>query len=175
MEQPFVSIVIPAYNAASTIGQTIEACRNQDYPSDKIEIIVVDDGSKDNTKEAALRFGIKYISQKKTGPASARNSGWRNSKGGAICFTDADCIPEPDWVSKLVRHYGVSAIGAVAGSYSVHGSPYLLDKFVHYEIRDRHLRMPEFINSFGTYNVMIKRHVLEAVKGFNAEYYSASG
>ena len=175
MEKPFVSIVIPAFNSASTLSPTIKACMDQDYPKDKFEVVVIDDGSDDNTKDAAAGFNVRYIYQKKSGPASARNNGWRNSKGDAICFTDADCIPESDWVSKLVRHYNSDNTGAVAGSYSVHGSPYLLDKFVHYEIQDRHSRMPEYISSFGTYNVMIKRAVLEVTSGFNPEYYKASG
>ncbi|MBU1912811.1 MAG: glycosyltransferase [Candidatus Omnitrophica bacterium] len=173
--EPYVSIIIPAFNSGLTLGHTIEACLKQGYPEDKLEVIVVDDGSGDDTKAVVERFGVRYIYQEKAGPASARNNGWRNSKGDAICFTDADCIPEPDWVSKLVRHYGMNDIGAVAGSYSVHGSPYLLDKFIHYEIRDRHSRMPEYISSFGTYNVMIKKAILELTEGFNPEYYSASG
>lgn len=175
MEKPFVSVVIPAFNSASTLSLTIKACLDQDYPKDRFEIIVIDDGSCDNTKDVVAEFRIKYLYQKKSGPALARNNGWRNSKGDAICFTDADCIPDEDWVSKLTRHYNMNNIGAVAGSYSVHGSPYLLDKFVHYEIQDRHSRMPEHISSFGTYNVMIKRVVLEVTGGFNPEYYNASG
>ncbi|MCX5693217.1 MAG: glycosyltransferase [Candidatus Omnitrophica bacterium] len=175
MEKPYVSVVIPAFNSASTLSHTIKACMDQDYPKDRSEIIVVDDGSDDNTKDVAAGFNIRYVYQKKSGPASARNNGWRNSKGDAICFTDADCIPESDWVSKLVRHYNATSTGAVAGSYNVHGSPYLLDKFVHYEIQDRHSRMPEYISSFGTYNVMIKRAVLEVTGGFNPEYHNASG
>ncbi len=175
MKQPYISIVIPAFNAASTIGQTIEACMGQDYPEDKLEVIVVDDGSGDDTKAVVERFGVRYIYQKKAGPASARNNGWRNSRGEAICFTDADCMPEPDWVSKLVRHYNMNDIGAAAGSYSVHGSPYLLDKFVHYEIKNRHSRMGEFTHSFGTYNVMVKKAILEATGGFDPGYCDASG
>ncbi|MEK6732963.1 MAG: glycosyltransferase [Candidatus Omnitrophota bacterium] len=175
MEKPFISIVIPVFNAGSTILQAIEACKSQDYPADRIEIIVVDDGSTDNTKEAAVRPDVKYIYQKKSGPASARNNGFKNAKGDAICFTDADCTPDTGWVSKLVNHYYAEDTGAVAGSYDVYGSPYLLDKFVHYEIRDRHSRMPEYVNSFGTYNVMIKRNAFEAAGGFNPEYCNASG
>ncbi len=172
---PYVSIVIPAFNAASTIADTLEACGNQDYPKEKLEIIVVDDGSLDDIKGAAGNFGAKYIRQEKAGPASARNNGWKNSKGIAICFTDADCVPEKDWVSKLTAYCSVGNIGAVAGSYGISNSPYLLDKFIHYEIRDRHSRMPEYIHSFGTYNVMIKRSVLEAVGGFDPGYCHASG
>lgn len=173
--EPYVSIIIPAFNSGLTLSRTIEACLKQSYPEDKLEVIVVDDGSGDDTKAVVERFGVRYSYQEKAGPASARNNGWRNSKGEAMCFTDADCIPEPDWVSKLVRHYGINDIGAVAGSYSIHGSPYLLDKFVHYEIKNRHTRMRKYIHSFGTYNVMIKKSVLEATGGFDPGYCNASG
>lgn len=175
MEKPFVSIVIPSFNSAHTLGQAIEACLSQDYPKDRLEIIIVDDGSSDNIGEIVKGFGIKCIRQERSGPASARNLGWRNSKGDVVCFTDADCIPENNWVSKLIEHCNMDNTGAVAGSYSIHSSPYLLDKFVHYEIQERHSRMPDYINSFGTYNVMIKRQVLEATGGFNPEYHEASG
>ena len=175
MEQPFVSIIVPSFNSANTLGDAIQACENQDYPSARTEIIVVDDGSTDDTGNIVSKFNVKYIKQKRSGPASARNNGFKNAKGDAICFTDADCMPDPDWISKLINRYYAEDIGAVAGSYNVYGSPYLLDKFVHYEIRDRHSRMPEYVNSFGTYNVMIKRNVFEVAGGFNPEYCNASG
>jgi len=129
MEQPSISIIIPTYDSASTLSQTIEACLAQDYPRDKIEIIVVDDGSKDNTKKIAENPMVRYVYQERKGPASARNSGWAHSKGEALCFIDADCIPYKNWVSKLAQHYGQDRVGAVAGSYAVGDSRYLLDKF----------------------------------------------
>ena len=175
MERPNVSVIIPTYNSAATIGSTIEGCLSQDYPREKIEIIVVDDGSEDNTKDVARKFPVKYISQKRGGPASARNNGWRNSKGEVLCFIDADCVPYKDWVSKLVRHCDKKDVGAVAGSYAVDGSKYLLDTFVHYEIKYRHSMMPEFSNSFGTYNVLIKRSAMKELGGFDPSYFRASG
>jgi glycosyltransferase involved in cell wall biosynthesis len=175
MEKPFVSIVIPAYNSAATLRETIRACLDQDYPKDRLEVIVVDDGSADDTGKIAESFQVGYIYQKRKGPASARNNGWRNSKGRAICFTDADCVPYKDWVSGLARHFYIDDISAVAGSYAPDSSRYLLDKFVHFEIKFRHSMMPEYVNSFGTYNVMIKRDVLEELGGFDPGYSRASG
>lgn len=175
METPYISIIIPTYNSSSTLGQTIEACLGQDYPKDKREIIVVDDGSKDNTRMVAERSPVRYIYQQRKGPAAARNNGWRKSKGEALCFIDADCIPYKDWVTRLVQHYDKNGVGAVAGSYAIEGSKYLLDKFVHYEIKYRHSVMPEFTNSFGTYNVLVKRSVLDEVSGFDPLYWRASG
>ncbi|MBU1888286.1 MAG: glycosyltransferase [Candidatus Omnitrophica bacterium] len=175
MNEPFVSIVIPAFNAGLTLAETIEACLGQDYPKGRIEIVVVDDGSLDNTRQVAVRFPVKYIYQDRKGPAAARNTGWRDSKGDAVCFTDADCVPYKDWVSKLAQYYDKDDVGAVAGSYAVDSSRYLLDKFVHFEIRYRHSMMPVYINSFGTYNVLLKRAALEKLNGFDSEYSHASG
>lgn len=175
MERPLISIVIPVYNSASTLEETIKACLAQDYPGTSLEVIVVDDGSRDNTGKIAESFPVGYIYQERKGPASARNNGWRNSKGEAICFTDADCIPYKDWVSMLAQNFYKNDVSAVAGSYALDSSRYLLDKFVHFEIKFRHSMMPEYINSFGTYNVLIKRSVLEELGGFDPEYSHASG
>ncbi len=175
MEKPYISIIIPTHNSASTLGETIKGCLNQDYPGDRLEIIVVDDGSKDDTKKIVEKFHVKYVYQEKRGPAAARNNGWRNSKAEGLCFIDADCIPYNNWVSKLLEHYGRNGVAAVAGSYAMGGSRYLLDKFVHYEIKYRHSRMSEYTNSFGTYNVLVKRSVIEELDGFDPRYYNASG
>ena len=174
-KRPKVSIVIPAYNSAATLRDTLEACLVQDYPKDKLEVIVVDDGSEDDTGEIAKSLPVKYIRQERKGPASARNNGWRTSGGEAICFIDSDCVPSKNWVSGLVRNFYEDKLGAVAGSYNVESSRYLLDKTVHYEIRYRHSMMPAYINSFGTYNVLIKRSVLQELEGFDPAYYTASG
>ena len=175
MNKPFVSIVIPAFNSSSTLGMTIDSCLLQDYPKDRFEVIVVDDGSTDNTADLVKKFPVKYLYQKKSGPAQARNNGWRGSKGEWVCFIDADCIPSKDWASRLVGHADKHGVGAVAGSYDAEGSVFLLDKFIHHEIRFRHSGMPIYINSFGTYNVTIKRDVLEELKGFDPLYSHASG
>jgi glycosyltransferase involved in cell wall biosynthesis len=174
-EKPKVSIVIPTYNCAGLIEETIRACLEQDYPNEKLEILVVDDGSTDNTRSIVEKYPVRYIYQENKGPAAARNNGWRSAKGEAVCFIDADCIPRQNWVSKLIQHYSRKDIVSVAGSYAVGDTPYLLDKFVHHEIRYRHSMMPDYINSFGTYNVLIKRDVLEGLGGFDPAYRRASG
>lgn len=90
-----VSIVIPCYNQGKFLREAIQSVMEQDYP-DK-EIIVVNDGSADNTREVALSFGnaIIYIEQANKGAASARNTGIRVSRGEYIAFLDADdiCLP----------------------------------------------------------------------------------
>lgn len=93
-----LSIIIPAYNAAQYIKKCIRSCEQQDISQEKYEVIVVDDGSTDNTKECILElqkefFNIKYIYQDNARQGAARNNGLRNSKGKYIWYVDAD-----DWI-----------------------------------------------------------------------------
>jgi len=86
----FISVIIPAYNAAPFLADALECVREQ--RCDPLEIIVVDDGSTDNTSEVAASFGsaVRLIRQENQGPAGARNRGLLVARGNAIAFLDAD-------------------------------------------------------------------------------------
>jgi len=88
-----VSVVIPAYNCEDTIAQTLDAITKQQYEG-AIEIIVVDDGSTDQTANIIKNFpNVIYVFQPNAGPAAARNRGFKNSKYDFVFFTDSDCVP----------------------------------------------------------------------------------
>jgi glycosyltransferase involved in cell wall biosynthesis len=94
---PLVSILIPAYNAEKYIAKAIESALNQTWPSK--EIIVVDDGSSDNTFDIAKSFesaAVRVIHQEKKGASVARNRGLQEAKGDFIQFLDADDLLAPD-------------------------------------------------------------------------------
>lgn len=174
MQSTKVSVVIPSYNSAKTVPLTIEALLNQSYPAGNLEIIVVDDGSRDDTGEKVKGYPIKYIYQENAGPATARNLGWHAASGEIICFTDADCVPEKDWVAKLVRSYNSPQIGAVGGSYGIANQANLLADCIYEEIIFRHLKMPKYPRALGSYNLSVKKNVLEETGGFNQAYQMAS-
>lgn len=89
MLNPLVSIIIPYYNSKNVILDTLEKIINQDY--DNFEIILINDGSTDNTEKIIYeKFGLKSITIKNSGPAHARNVGIKASKGKYIAFCDAD-------------------------------------------------------------------------------------
>lgn len=94
-----VSVVIPAYNAAATIGRTLEALAKQDL-GQPFEVIVVDDGSSDRTpglaEEAPVVTRVVYTGGR--GPAAARNAGAETARAPYLAFTDADCFPQPGWL-----------------------------------------------------------------------------
>ncbi len=88
--QPLVSVVIPAYNAAGYLAPTIESVLAQTYRP--IEVLVVDDGSSDDTVAIARSFGdpVRVIEQENRGPAGARNTGFAGARGDIIALLDAD-------------------------------------------------------------------------------------
>ncbi len=101
--QPLVSVIIPTYNYGSFISESIKSVINQTH--DNIEIIVVDDGSTDNTKSVIEEFGrkVKYVFQENSGPSAARNTGIALSHGEYILFLDADDLLGPTSVEKKAR------------------------------------------------------------------------
>ncbi len=147
----------------------------QDYPKGSFEVIVVDDGSSDGTKEKLKEYPVKYIYQNNAGPARARNTGWRQAKGEIVFFTDSDCIPPRDWVSRILRNYDSVKVAGVGGSYGIVNPESLLAECVYEEILSRHQRMPRSVRALGSYNFSVKRSVLEEVSGFDESYRMASG
>ena len=103
MDWPLVSVIIPAYNRAHTVGRSVDSVLYQTYRP--LEVIVVDDGSTDGTAAALDVFGnrIIVISQPNGGPSSARNHGVANSKGEFIAFLDSDDTWSPEKLERQVR------------------------------------------------------------------------
>ena len=98
-KRPFVSVIIPVYNDENRIGLAIEALLKQTYPISRFEIIVVDNGSTDDTKKVADNCRVRLLEETETQSSYAsRNKGMAEARGEIYAFTDADCIPEPGWV-----------------------------------------------------------------------------
>jgi glycosyltransferase involved in cell wall biosynthesis len=134
--QPLVSIIIPTYNSEKYIREALESALNQTYRN--IEIIVVDDGSTDNTKEVLKHYldRIQYIYKKNAGPASARNVGIKHAKGEYIAFLDSDDMWLPE---KIELQLGVfvkdQRIGLVScNDYEIDEKGQILgeSKHIHY-------------------------------------------
>lgn len=101
-EQPLVSVIIPTYNRARLIGATLENLFQQTYGN--IEIIVVDDGSTDETQTKLDSYGgrIRWVAQRNAGPAAARNRGIAMAKGEIIAFQDSDDAWHPTKIERQV-------------------------------------------------------------------------
>src|SRR6266702_847709 len=102
--KPLVSILIPAYNAQEWISDTIESALDQTWP--KTEIIIVDDGSTDQTLAVAKGFnsrGVQVVTQPNQGASAARNTAYALCQGDYIQWLDADDLLEPSKIEKQVQ------------------------------------------------------------------------
>jgi glycosyltransferase involved in cell wall biosynthesis len=106
----FVSVVIPVYNDTLGIHKALKALVNQTYPRDAYEIIVADNGSRDGTRTVVEQFQAQYpdlvhlvVENEVQGSYAARNKGVRAAQGEILAFTDADCIPIPEWLEEGVK------------------------------------------------------------------------
>lgn len=112
---PLVSIIVCSYNGAKTLAPCLESLGQLDYPS--YEVILVDDGSTDDTREIAARFpNVRYFYQTNHGLSHARNHGASVAKGEIFAYTDSDCMADPDWLYYLINTL-------LSGDYAGVGGP----------------------------------------------------
>lgn len=168
-----VSIVIPAFNAVETIDATLRSVRSQSH--DKLDIIVVDDGSTDATVPLANKHmeqdsRIRLLRQENSGVAAARNLGWRSSLSNLIAFIDADDLWAPEKIEKQLQRMfaGTSPIGVVYTWYDIIDAR---DRVIlHFEGARwegnvlRHLFRNNFVGNGSS--VLTRREVLEYTDGF---------
>jgi cellulose synthase/poly-beta-1,6-N-acetylglucosamine synthase-like glycosyltransferase len=119
--EPFVSIIVPAYNEEKVIGKCLQSLLASTYL--RLEIIVVDDGSTDGTAEAVEKFlysdQIRLVRQTNSGKATAVNVGISHANGEILVIIDADTKFNPDTVVHFVKHFQNQRVGAVSGNAKV--------------------------------------------------------
>ena len=120
---PLVSVIIPVYNDPEHLRLCLQALAQQTYPQDRFEVIVVDNGSDAaaDIKGTILQFANAIaLYEEIPGSYAARNKGLSVAKGDAIAFTDADCIPAPDWIARGIAHLQqVANCGFVGGEIEI--------------------------------------------------------
>ncbi len=126
---PEVSIIIPVYNGAKCIKDCLTSLSKLDYPKKKLEIIVVDDGSTDNSFTEAKKFKVKVYKRKHSGKARAVNYGIDRVRGELIGILDVDSCVEGDSLKKMVGYFDDNEIGAVHSGIRVKNPTTLLEKF----------------------------------------------
>lgn len=117
---PFVSVIVPVLNGMPTVQALLEGLRSQDYPADRWELIVVDNGSTDGTlevlqQESEINSRMRVLHEQRKGPSAARNAGIEASRGEILAFIDSDCIPGPSWLRELVSAFEDRTVWAAGG------------------------------------------------------------
>ncbi len=172
-----ISIIIPTYNRAYGLKETINSALNQTYPN--TEVIVVDDGSTDNTREVCAGYGgrIRYVYQENHGrPAAARNTGIRVMKGNYAAFLDDDDVWMPNKLECQIRFFVANAdihfIFTKAEEIAHDGTP--LGKFR--PAKDISSNFEGLIQSnfIMISSVIIKKHALKDVGNFDENVLNCS-
>jgi len=116
---PTVTVLIAAYNEASVLREKLENCLELDYPRELLDIVVVSDGSTDNTESIVREFeshGIKLlVNPINKGKATALNNGMDHINSSIVVLSDANVMYQRDGIKNLVRHFADNNIGAVSG------------------------------------------------------------
>jgi len=110
-----VSVIVPVLNGSRTIGGTLRCLVTQSPKPENLEIIVVDNGSTDNTVEIVKRFDVALLHEEKQSPGAARNRGLRAAKGEIVVHLDADTMPTRNWLAEMLKPFSESAVMVVGG------------------------------------------------------------
>jgi glycosyltransferase involved in cell wall biosynthesis len=116
-EQRRISLVILTYNSSKTIGDCLAALKQVDYPSKYLEVIVIDNGSKDNTLEIIRKMGFNYYSYPGLNLPQLRNQGANICTGEIVGFVDSDCVIAPEWIKEVVKWFSDPTVGIVGNEY----------------------------------------------------------
>ena len=169
--KPLYSVIVPAYQAAGSLGLCLDALNAQTVARDLYEVIVVDDGSTDGTGEIAQQAGARVITQRNAGPAAARNAGAAAGRGDLLLFTDADCAPVPGWIAALAVPFADERVAGAKGTYLT-SQRALVPRFTQLEYEDRYDRMAgvESIDFVDTYSAAYRRDIFLANGGFDTPF-----
>jgi len=170
-----VSVIVPVYNAERFIRKCLDGLVAQDYPREDLEIIIVDNGSEDRTPDIISEYkDIKLLFEREIQSSyAARNRGLEYAKGDILAFTDADCVPEPSWVSEGARCFDETGADMIGGRvrfiYSKRQTAAeLYDSFINMQ---NHQCIPER-GVAKTANFFAKRSVFETIGTFPSEVKS---
>jgi cellulose synthase/poly-beta-1,6-N-acetylglucosamine synthase-like glycosyltransferase len=115
MKEPSVDIIIAARNEERFLGSCLDALKAQNYPTELIQVYVIDNSSSDNTARIAVQHGANVSHEPKRGAAAARNLGLGRSNGQLVGFLDAHCIPDQDWVRLMAERCQIDGVGGCQG------------------------------------------------------------
>lgn len=172
---PKISIIVPNYNDASKLSACIQSLLDLNYPKDKVEIIIVDNGSTDNSMQIIKTFPVKLLTEKDVkGSYAARNLGVKNATGEVLAFTDSDCIVDKQWLYNSIKYLTEKDVGGVSGKI-LSGEPKTLVE--EYQLLTKALDQSRYFSHpyypFAvTANVIYKKSVFDKIGLFETHWIS---
>lgn len=172
-----ISVVVPTHNRRAELKNCLDSLFNQDYPQERIEIIVIDDSASEVTEKELYELkkshsNLRYFAQYHKGPASGRNLGARASLGEVIGFIDDDCVVSRDWIKLMIENHRKNpqlvAVGGLTLT-STQNTSVLVSQFLSTCSIEISLNGRREVVFFPTCNVSLKRWVFEKYK-FNEKF-----
>jgi glycosyltransferase involved in cell wall biosynthesis len=126
-----ISIIIPAYNEERYIAECLTAITSQSITHliNSVEVVVVDNGSTDNTISIAKKYNVKIIHSSADYVGGVRNDGVKETEGEILVFLDSDCVVSPTWLNSAVESLITSESSAVGGQYRLRSNPSIYEKY----------------------------------------------
>jgi GT2 family glycosyltransferase len=171
--QPRISVVVCSFNGSRTIGECLQAISKLRHPN--FEVIVVDDGSTDDTAAIAARYDVRLIRTSNHGLSHARNIGWQSAKGEIVAYIDDDAYPDPDWLGYLAETFLTNEYAGVGGP----NIPPRDDEFIAACVANApggpaHVLLTDTeAEHIPGCNMAFLRSALEAVGGFDVQFRTA--
>ncbi|MFB2837569.1 glycosyltransferase [Floridanema evergladense] len=179
---PKVSVVVPIYNGENDLADLINCLKSQTYPIEQVEYFLVDNASSDRTstiiQNAAQNFPkIHYLAETKIQSSyAARNTGIRAASGEIIAFTDADCRPQPQWLTELILPFQDANIGIVAGEIIGLPGKTILEKYAEKQdvLSQKYTLQHPFCPYGQTANLAIRKEIFTQI-GLFRPYLTTGG
>lgn len=177
-QYPYVTVIIPVRNRPGEIATCLQSLSRLDYPKEKIEVIVIDDASDDNTPDVVSTFPVQLIPLKERRQASCcRNLAAQRAQGEILAFLDSDCVADPLWLRELIPAFSDPSNGAVGGTVDSYYNKKGLDS---YEKVKSSLNMGSWskssreVNPFfylPSCNLLVRRALFLQLKGFRKDMH----
>ncbi len=164
-DAPYVSIIVPAKNEAGILGNCLDALFVLDYPREKYEVIVIDNGSTDGTVRIAEEKGAAVYLQPDLTISGMRNYGVKLAHGDVVAFVDADVLVRKDWLTSALPILFEDGVGCVGCSPEIPDNAGWVEKTWHIQIDTRPERFEK--DWIASMNMLVRKQAFEETGGFN--------
>jgi glycosyltransferase involved in cell wall biosynthesis len=170
---PRISVVVCTYNGSRTIAECLEGLLRLEYPN--FEVVVVDDGSTDNTAAIVSEYGFRMIRTPNRGLSSARNTGLAAATGEIVAYIDDDAYPDPHWLTYLARTFTTTTHAAVGGpNIPPPDDGPIATCVAHAPGGPAHVLLSDTVaEHIPGCNMAFRRECLEAIGGFDVQFRTA--